>query len=356
MVMTRKMLKDSVKEFLEEIKFVYHTNKIQIIIMFFVLLGGFLILFLKLWAYYVTESMALKSDALESLINILAGSFALFSLFFGNRPADKNHPYGHGKIEFFSAFFEGGLILLASILIIYEAVEKLYFGIHLKEISYGLIINFIAGTLNGIMGYILIRKGRKYQSQALEADGHHLMSDFYTTIGIFIGLLLVEFSGMDWFDPVIAIFIGIWLMYTGLKILLQSAQNLLDTENPEIITKIIDAINHINEPRIITAHAARVLQSGNFYHIDIHFVLPEYFTISEANTLIHDFEIKVLKKANLKGEFHTHFDPCKRYYCKICKINNCPIRVDEFQFDQPLTYKQAISWPKEDKDRVMLFH
>jgi len=157
------MISQEIKEMWNELKHVYLLNTTQIRIMFFVLLGGFLILLLKLWAYYITDSMALKSDALESLINILTGSFALFSLFFGNRPADKNHPYGHGKIEYFSAFFEGGLILLASILIVYEGFEKLYLGIHLKEITEGLLINFIAGSINGIMGYVLILKGKKIQ-------------------------------------------------------------------------------------------------------------------------------------------------------------------------------------------------
>jgi cation diffusion facilitator family transporter len=348
------MISQEIKEMWNELKHVYLLNTTQIRIMFFVLLGGFLILLLKLWAYYITDSMALKSDALESLINILAGSFALFSLFFGNRPADKNHPYGHGKIEYFSAFFEGGLILLASILIVYEGFEKLYLGIHLKEITEGLFINFIAGSINGIMGYVLILKGKKYNSQALQADGHHLMTDFYTTISIFLGLLIVYFTDIVWLDPVIAILMGFYLMYTGITIMIKSTNSLLDTENYEIIHKIIDAINDIDEPTIITAHATRVMVSGNFCHIDIHFVVPEYLTIIEANTIIHDFEVKVLKKANLKGEFHTHADPCKQNYCRICRIRNCPIRVDEYQESQPLTYSQATSWPKEDKDRIIL--
>lgn len=344
------------QELLQELLEVYRNNKIQILTMFYVIIGGFLILILKLWAYYITDSMALKSDALESLINIMAGSFALFSLFFGNRPADKNHPYGHGKIEFFSAFFEGGLILLASILISYEAIEKFILGIHLKEITFGLIINFLAGLLNGIMGFLLIYLGKKYNSQALKADGFHLMSDFYTTVSIFLGLMVVHFTHIDWIDPLLAFLMGLYLMYTGLNLIFKSTKNLLDSENPEILTKLIEAINRIQEPRIITAHAARIIQSGNYYHIDIHLVLPEYFTIDESNTLIHDFEIKVLKEAKLRGEFHSHVDPCKRYYCKICKINNCPVRIAPFEFEQPLTYNQAISWPKEDRDRMVLNH
>lgn len=352
-------IKKTFKDFFElliEFKFVYKKNKEAVSLMFFVLVIGFIILLLKLWAYYITESMALKSDALESLINILAGSFALFSLLFSHRPADKNHPYGHGKIESFSAFFEGGLIVLASILIIYESIEKFFLGTEIKEIGLGLFINFIAGSLNGIMGFFLIKKGKYFNSQSLEADGHHLISDFYTTIGIFLGLIVVKFTEILWLDPLIALILGLWLLKTGLKILFNSINQLLDTENKEIIQKIISAINDINEKRIITVHATRVIQSGNFFHIDIHLVLPEYFTIIEANTLIHDFEVKVLKHAKINGEFHSHIDPCYRIYCKICKIQDCPIRVDNFMYNQVLTYQIATSWPKDDKDRIVLIH
>ncbi len=300
--------------------------------------------------------MALKTDALESLVNILASFFALFSLIFGKRPADSNHPYGHGKIEFFSSFFEGGLILLASILIIYESIEKFIIGIQLKEISYGIWINFIAGSMNGVLGFILIKKGKYYNSTAIESDGYHLISDFYTTISIFVGLIIVELTGFLWLDSLIAGIMGLWLFYVGLKIIFRSLSLLLDTENPDIIKKIVQTINEINNENIITVHATRTLCSGNYFHIDIHFVLPEFFTIKEANTFIHDYEIKIIKKSNIKGEFHSHFDPCKKLYCKICRKKNCPIRVEPFENYQPLTYEQAISWPKEDKDRLLIIN
>lgn len=346
----------SLNELLNDFKEIYKKNRSIINLMILVLIGGFFILILKLWAYYVTESMVLKSDALESLINLLAGSFALFSIFFSNRPADRNHPYGHGKIESFSAFFEGGLIILASVLIMYESIEKFFVGIEIKKINMGILINFIAGSINGIMGFLLVKKGKQSNSQSLIADGQHLLSDFYTTLGIFLSLILVHITNKLWLDPLIAFVFGIWLLITGFKILLRSTDQLLDTENKQIVEKIIDSINHINEERVITVHAMRVIQSGNFFHIDIHLVLPEYFTIDEANTLIHQFEIKVLKHAKINGEFHSHIDPCKRMFCKICKIQNCSIRAENFIENQILTYQIATSWPKDDKDRIVIFH
>lgn len=340
----------------KDIKYVYKENKKIIIPLILTIILGFLILFLKLLAYYITYSMALKSDALESLVNILSGLFALYSIFFSKRPPDKNHPYGHGKMEFFSAFFEGGLIVLASILIIYESLEKLIVGFQLREISYGLFINFFAGSVNGFLGFILIRIGKKNFSSALEADGYHLLSDFYTTVGIFIGLILVKITEITWIDPLIAILFGSYLLLTGVKIILKEMNHLLDTENPEIIKSIVNSINEINDERIITAHGVRILQSGEYFHIDIHFIVPEFFTVEEANFFIHSYEVKVIKQAGIKGEFHSHLDPCKRSYCSICRLSNCPIRIEDFQNKSILTYEQAINLPKEDKERYSLLY
>lgn len=340
----------------KELIFVYKNNKEIITPLFIVILFGFIILLLKLYAYYISSSMALKSDALESLVNILSGMFAMYSIFYSRRPADKNHPYGHGKMEFFSAIFEGALIVLASILIVYESIEKMIIGFTLKELTIALMVNFFAGSLNGTLGFLLIRIGKKKNSYALKADGHHLLSDFYTTLGILFGLILVKLTGILWIDPLVSALFGMYLLYIGMSIIIKDMNPLLDKENPKILQKIVDSINSLNEERIISVHGARIIQSGNFYYVDIHFVLPEFFTIEEMNLFIHYYEIQVLKKAGLRGEFHSHVDPCKRIYCNSCQLKNCPIRVMSFQEKKPLTYDQAISMPKEDKERYLIMY
>ncbi|MFN3603613.1 MAG: cation diffusion facilitator family transporter [Leptonema sp. (in: bacteria)] len=340
----------------KDIVVVYKKNKDLIHPMLFVILLGFLILFLKLFAYYISGSMALKSDALESLVNILAGLFALYSIFYSKRPADKNHPYGHGKMEFFSAIFEGALIVLASILIVYESIEKLILGFELKKISLGLVINFVAGSINGLLGIFLIRIGKKKSSSALKADGYHLLTDFYTTLGIFIGLIFVALTDNIWFDPLLSFLFGLYLLFTGIRIIIKEMNPLLDTENPEILKKIINSINEINDERIISAHGIRIMQSGNYFHIDVHFIVPEFFTVEEINFFIHSYETKVIQHAGLNGEFHSHFDPCKRAYCSSCSLKNCSIRLIDFQHKKVLTYEEAIDLPKEDKERYSLMY
>ncbi len=340
----------------KDFSFVYKNHKEIIKPLLIVILFGFAILFLKLYAYYISGSMALKSDALESLVNILSGMFAMYSIFYSKRPADKNHPYGHGKMEFFSAIFEGALIVLASILIVYESIEKFFLGFTLKELTFGLLVNFFAGLINGALGFFLVQKGKKKNSHVLIADGYHLLSDFYTTLGIFIGLLLVKFTSIVWIDPFISALFGMYLLYVGLRIIITQMNPLLDMENPEILQKIIDSINSLDDEKIISIHGARIMQSGDFYHVDIHFVLPEFLTIEEMNLFIHSYEIKVLKKAGLRGEFHSHVDPCKRAYCNSCKLSNCPIRVMNFQEKKTFTYEQAISIPKEDQERYLIMY
>ncbi len=197
-----------IKKFLKLNAKIYKVNKDKLKPMIVVLGGGLLVLILKLIAYYISNSMALKSDALESLVNILSGIFAVFALFYASRPADVNHPYGHGKIEFFSAFFEGGLIVLAGILIVYESIEKLILGVNIEKLTLGLAINFLAGIINGIMGYWLVSIGKKKNSSAIYADGKHLLSDFYTTLGIFFGLLLTNITNYYFLDPVLSFILG----------------------------------------------------------------------------------------------------------------------------------------------------
>lgn len=315
---------------------------------------GLVILFFKLIAFYISNSMALKSDALESLVNLLAGSFATFAVLYAHKPADRDHPYGHGKIEFVSSFFEGGLISLAAVLICYEAIENLIVGVQLKQLDYGLAINFAAGAANGVLGFWLVYIGRKKNSAAIEADGTHLLSDFVTTVGIAIGLLTVHFTGYSWLDPALALVFGIWLGYTGIRLLVRSILSLLDTENPEIIQTLLDSMNKIKHPFILGVHALRAIHTGHYIHIDIHLIMPEIFNVKKANSVVHEFERQVLQTAGISGEFHSHIDPCEQNYCRHCPVENCWLRLEPCVEVRPdFVADTAVSWPHGTMRRVL---
>lgn len=295
------------------------------------LIATTLILVLKFLAYYVTSSAALKSDAMESVVNLVSGAFTLGAVIFAERPADTSHPYGHGKIEYFSAAFEGGLISLAAILILYEAVKSFALGSPVRHLDYGLLFNIGAGTLNGLLGFFLIRAGKKYQSTAITADGHHILSDFYTTVGLGIGLFIVKLTGWHWMDSVLAAAMGGFLIFTGFKLVKTSSKALLDEEDQELIQKLQTSIAQNKTPDIINTHDIRTLRSGRYTHVDIHFTIPEFYSLEKSHDLVENFGKKVLQDLNIEGEFHSHMDPCRREYCKVCTLENCPVRNEPFK-------------------------
>ncbi len=292
------------------------------------IVAGLLILGLKWIAYNLTGSSALKSDALESIVNVVAACFALGALIFADQPADKDHPYGHGKIEFFSAAFEGGLISLAAILIIFDAGKTLYEGAHLMQLEKGLGINLVAGLLNGLLGWYLVRRGKQTHSEALTADGQHVLSDFYTTLGLLAGLCLVWITGYHWLDPVIALGVGLMLVRTGFKLVSKSADALLDKQDLTLLGQIVGLIESTKPKEIIALHEMRAMRSGHHSHIDVHVVVPEYFTIAKAHDLVEFYGESIIKQAGISGEFHSHVDPCGRLYCASCDLSECKIRTE----------------------------
>ena len=294
------------------------------------IVAGIAILALKFMAYRLTGSAALKSDAYESTVNVVAALFALGAILFAEQPADEDHPYGHGKIENFSAAFEGGLITLAGILIIYDGISTLMLPPELKSLDLGLGLNVFAGVLNGFLGFYLISKGKKLRSRAIEADGHHVMSDFITSLALIVGVAVVWFTGWSWLDPVLAIAMGSWLLFIGFRLVKESAGALLDVEDPKILQALLDAANAERGPEIISLHGLRTLRSGRFIHADVHVVVPEFLQVRQGHDLIEDYFARIIRKANLEGEFHSHMDPCMRTLCSECSYPNCSIRRTEF--------------------------
>ena len=290
------------------------------------IVAGIVILGIKYLAYVLSGSVALKSDAIESIVNVVAAVFALGAVIFAGKPADKEHPYGHGKIENFSAAFEGGLISLAAVFILLEAAKGLLYGVELKDLGKGLAVNLVAGALNGMLGWFLLTRGRKTRSKALEADGHHILSDFWTTIGIAVGLLAVKLTGLKWFDPVMAMIVGLLLARTGFKLVKESSQALLDMEDPDVLGKVLKAMNRVRTWDIIAVHEMRTFRSGRYTHVDVHIVVPEFYPVRQAHDLCEEFGKKALENGGIEGEVHTHVDPCGRLYCDRCPADPCSIR------------------------------
>ena len=310
------------------------------------LLGGALILALKAYAYFLTGSKALQSDALESIVNVVAAAFGLGAVIFAGQPADRDHPYGHGKAEFLSAAFEGGLISLAAVIIFYESGLALFRGVELKNLGLGMLINSGAGALNGLLGWFLLRTGRRLKSKTLEADGLHVLSDFYTTGGILAGLLLVRATGFWWLDPVVAMLVGVLLAKTGWKLVRESSAALLDEEDSSTIEAIVTGLNGllkkgVAKTGVITVHGLRAIRSGRYAHVDVHLVVPEYIDVATAHDRTERFENSLISASGLEGELHVHIDPCRRKYCARCDDAACPIRVEPVKAPTPITREEA---------------
>jgi cation diffusion facilitator family transporter len=301
-----------------------------------------LILAAKYQAYRMTGSTAVLSDALESIVNVLAAVFALGGLIFAGRPADRNHPYGHGKIEFFSAAFEGGLITFASILIVYEAVRSLASGPDVRQIGAGLLIVLGSGLVNLALGIYLVRTGRRYVSLTLVADGQHVLADVWTSAGVIVGLGLVQLTGRAWLDPLVALLVALWLMLTGFRLVRHAAGGLLDEEDPLLLKRVLDALQKYVGGGVIRVHHLRAIRSGRFQHVEAHLVVPEFWSVERAHDLSEDVAARVMRDLGAEGEMVFHTDPCHRVYCVTCDLEDCPIRREPFLKLTPLTLEEVV--------------
>jgi cation diffusion facilitator family transporter len=303
---------------------------------------GVVLLGAKYFAYQLTGSTAILSDAMESIVNVVAALFTLAGLFVARWPADRNHPYGHGKVEFLSAAFEGGLITFAALMIVYQALTTFLTGVSIRALDIGLLITLAAGFANAGLGWFLIRTGKRHHSLSLVADGQHVMSDFITSVGIAIALGLVLLTDLSWLDPAVAVVVGLQLGWTGMRLVGEAASGLLDAENPELLQRLVAAINANLAPGIIRVHHLRAIRSGRFTHVDAHLVVPEFWTVEQAHDVGDAFEKRVFNALPIDGEIVFHVDPCQRFFCSLCDVAPCPIRTAPFERKPPITLEEAV--------------
>ncbi len=299
--------------------------------------SSILILALKFFAYWKTSSTAILSDAMESIINVLAAGVTLLLMKHVVAPADENHPYGHGKLEYFSAAFEGGLIAFAGLAIAREAIQALWRGTPLHNLEEGIVYALIAALANLALGFYILSVGKKERSDALLASGRHILSDVWSTAGTLIGLLLVRITGLGWFDPIAALIIAANLSYSGYSIFRRSTAALIDETDPETLEELAKTFNANRRPEIIDIHLTKVVRSGRYHHVDSHLVIPEYWTVADAHPFVRRYELDVIKAYAGDGEINFHIDPCYRDFCANCQVDPCPVRQKPFVELKPFT-------------------
>jgi len=281
----------------------------------------------KLIAYFFTHSLSILTDALESIVNVLAGVIGLYSLYIAAKPRDKEHPYGHGKAEFISAAVEGTLIVLAGVLIMYETVRSVLDDAQVHKLDTGLILVGITALLNYIAGTVCIRIGKKNQSLALQASGKHLQTDTYSTLAIILGLLLMLFTGLAWIDKALAAVMSIYIMYNGYQIVRASLAGIMDEADMALLQRFVDVLNANRQENWIDLHNLRVIKYGITLHIDCHLTVPWYLNIHEAHQEIDQLGAIIRQEFGDAIELFVHTDGCLPFSCRICSKTQCEKRL-----------------------------
>ncbi|OWY18191.1 cation transporter [Sphingobacteriales bacterium UPWRP_1] len=291
---------------------------------------GIVLLLIKFYAFKITGSNAILTDALESIINVVAGFVALYSLILANIPTDKNHPYGHGKVEFLSAGFEGTLIFLAGVIICGKSVYNMFFPHELSSVDIGLALTAFAGLINYIMGAVLERRGHKTNSLTMVADGKHLKSDAYSSAGLVLGLIIIFFTKVAWIDNVVAMLFGMLISFTGFKVLRHSVAGIMDEADDELNSRVIKILNAHRTENWIDVHNLRIIRYGARLHIDCHLTIPWYYKVREAHEEVDKLEELMAKSFDSNVECFIHLDPCIPEACRFCPKTACLHRQAEF--------------------------
>lgn len=295
----------------------------------------------KFLAYFLTHSLVILADALETIINVVAAAFAWYSIYLSAKPKDTEHPYGHGKVEFFSIGFEGAMILIAGIVIIYEAVKVFINPSPVHELGIGVWLAAGTGLANFLLGWFLKLKGKKHNSLTLKGNGEHIMSDAYTSLGVIVSVGLIILTGYNWIDPLASVIAAGIIIYTGFKLMRKSVGGLMDETDMEVVDELVTVLKSSRHANWIDIHNLRVQQYGNFYHVDCHVTLPYYFSLEQVHDEITQLDL-LLNKGFEKGtiEFFIHTDPCIPESCTHCLLSECAQRRKPFV--------QKIEWTKEN--------
>lgn len=299
---------------------------------------GIFLMALKFLAWWITNSNAILTDALESIINVVAGFFALYSIGLTAKPKDADHPYGHGKIEFLAAGFEGALIAVAGLLILGKSAYNLIYPQPLEKIDIGLAITAFSGLINFGLGYWLVGRGKNTRSLTVESEGKHLLSDAYSSAGILVGMGLLWFTGASWLDSVTAMIFGLFILFTGYKLLRASVSGIMDEADPEVIQHLVDILERHRRANWVDIHNLRVIRYGADIHVDCHLTVPWYFTVEQGHDEVKRLEALIQSESPMPVELFIHADPCRPpMACSICTKPDCSERKAPMEKAVPWT-------------------
>ena len=300
-----------------------------------------IILFLgKLLAWKLTNSATVFSDAMESIVNIIAAFLGLYSLHLASKPKDEDHPYGHGKVEFVTSGIEGALIIFAGIMIIIQAGVSYWNGNILQELDDGMYIIAATAIINYILGVLSYKKGVRENSLVLQSSGKHLQSDTFTTLGVVISLGLVYITKWYWLDALVATFFGVYIMFVGYKIIRQALSGIMDEADFQMIGRLADFLDKNRRDSWIDLHNVRIQKHGSKLHLDGHLTLPYYYQLKVAHDEMEAMILKIVDNTDRNIEFNLHLDDCKPFSCEICQLDSCPVRSKNF--------RKRITWTAEN--------
>ena len=287
---------------------------------------------LKVLAYYLTNSVAILTDALESTVNVVTGFTGLFALRVAARPRDENHPYGHGKAELVSASLEGILIIVAGLIIVYESLINLQHKHEVQHLDSGMLIVGFAALANFALGAWCLSVGKRNHSIALQATGKHLQSDTWTTAGIIAGLLLLRFTGIGWIDSAVALLFATWIIIEGIAILRSTISGIMDESDASLVENMVEHLNKQRRDNWIDLHNLRTLKFGNTLHVDCHLTVPWYFEIRAGHDEAAALEAQIDQFFEHHIETFVHLDACvPPQSCRICSVAHCTKRESPFE-------------------------
>ncbi len=286
---------------------------------------GFIGFGLKVTGWLLTGSDGVFSDALESIVNIVASIGAFLALRYAERPPDEEHPYGHGPMEFVSALFEGVLVAVAGMVILTHCAESIYRGrAPIERIDLGLILVAASALLNGVAGFALLRVGRAIGSAALEGDGKHLLSDLVTTFAVLGGLVAVRVTGLAWIDTAVAFAVGLLLLVVGTRVAFRGVSSIIgrqDAEDHRRIIEVLDRHQRGADPRICSYESVRHRHQGRLHFVDMHLRVPRTMSVVESHDIASRIEREVLDAVG-GGTATAHMEPCGDAECPYCTGRN----------------------------------
>ncbi len=318
------------------------STKVIVKFQLLVLIIASILFILKIGNFFVTHSTSVLSDALETIINIVAGAIGLYSLFISKKPRDLDHPYGHGKIEFVAAGLEGGLIFISGIYIIFQSIYSLLNKESIHQLDTGILLVIISVFINCIFGWITLKTGNKNNSIVLISSGKHLILDGLTSIVILINFIVIKYTNWMWLDKISALILALIIIFNGYKIVRHSLAGIMDEADQTLIKSFLIALNQARNENWIDLHNLRVIKYGRQLHIDCHLTLPWYFNIAEGHQEVKNLEFFISEKFGESIEFFIHADFCKDFSCSICNKQSCQHRLNPFIKKINWDYEQCI--------------